>query len=1639
MTSLDSTNQPNPHVADQIEAYLAGGLTGGERAAFESHVAGCPGCGALLEQIREADSALVELFADARPGDGFEDRLIHGLRKSPASRWRSRLKANPAVRMVLHPTVRRAAFGVAAAVVLAAVGHAAKSALERQTLPGMRHGEQFADIPTDLIHWRDRAREAKAANNLRQIGSTALAYSNGDVQSGSYPRTYFDVSSGRVKGVPLPGEPASPPVLDGSNNVTASYFKILKTQDVTPDVFLSPGPATSTLGVWGAQARNNLYTPDKVVASGDGKPIDLYDAYLLPAQNWTTLGGRAPAPPVGGAAHEIVPPVVTAGTISTNGGQAGTTYTLGPSTNVPGSIGTTSTSLTTATTPPTVAATGLSVPTTTPPNAATGALALSGTNTLATLPPASTPDPGVVSGGNTYSYQTEGRVAGKPVDGLGIANGGTPDANGTVVLGRQFVEGKNRETDVGQTINTAAVADGRAGGSGGAGGGGGAGGPGLFRNMAGAQRAPTGVQEGFKPTALGYLGKPGDGEVNHLEKPGDPAASRSEVVALGNEPGKDVRDLSGKPADFSDAPKFDLASGGESAKGKEGPAGPEAKPQAVALAEGSQPGGSAALETPPPATVAPAPATPATPAIPPPPGDTAVTGPSQPSNPSNSAPAEQGTGAKPQPAPAPAPPAPTPAELQAQAMQRKIIRNGEMFFDVDSYDSSMMLVGKIAAEEGAFIATTDSEKLPNGKVKGSVIVRCPPDRLDTLVLKLRGLGDLKSQRIAAQDITKQYTDLESQLRAAHAMEDRLLEIIKDGKGAIKDLLEAEKQLGVWREKLEGLEGEIRYYNNLISLSTLTITLTERDIKTPYATAQSEQVSMGIVAEEVEKARTDAISQIEAAKGRVLESELKKHEAGQFSATIVADVSPDAADPLIDRLKQIGRVARLDRERKQTSEGGTGAPPPGVKIERQDTRLQLSIYNLADVSPRTSTSMNLAAADVEKSYKSIMDQVKAGGGRIISSQLNRPKADQVTGTITFDVPSEKADVLSAAIRSGVEVMRLDVTDAKKGFVLQIFSLASVAPRETTVLQIASRDVPTAFNKLLDAARTAGGRVSTSQLNEQNVANITGTLDFDVPRDNSAKVDAAIREAGLTVTRNVTRSPDSDSTVDSKVRLQVTLIDEINLTARQSIAQTVAARNVPEAFNKLAEALHNAGARIAASQLNDQDKPTVNAQISFSIQREDAAKADAAIREAGLTVVRSVGRSADLQNTVDTKLTYQVMVIDEISLAARQTIAQTVAARNVAEAFNKLVDTLHDAGARVVTSQLNDQDKPTVNAQINFTIEREAAAKAEAAVHDAGETVVRSVARSADLQNTVDTKVSYQVTMVDQRNLQPRETISELVAVKDVPGRYAKVLDALRLLDAQVYSSQLMEQNKNDVSAVLDFAVRRDPAHAAEVAAVERALGDASDIFSRTAVRSQDVTNTVDTKIRYQVTMRDADTQPPRETYTLDSEVSDVDKALADLEAAGIAAGGRAVDSTPSTGRNEKGEPTGHIVLDVPLARAGDIVNAVRDKGHVTATRRTRDDRVPEGDLSRARIDVTISTGAIMAGEGSVWDPIKSGLRTSATGLLLALQYIIVGLCLIGPIVVALWIIYKIIRWARKPEKAEVTEPPAQPPGPVPAAG
>src|SRR4029434_1294746 len=97
--------------------------------------------------------------------------------------------------------------------------------------------------------------------------------------------------------------------------------------------------------------------------------------------------------------------------------------------------------------------------------------------------------------------------------------------------------------------------------------------------------------------------------------------------------------------------------------------------------------------------------------------------------------------------------------------------SGEMEFEVDAFETASATVEKLVdGVKGAFVADKDSKKLTNGKVKGSVTVRVPPEHVDELVSALRKEldknGGLKGVRIGSQDVTKQYYDINARLQAA---------------------------------------------------------------------------------------------------------------------------------------------------------------------------------------------------------------------------------------------------------------------------------------------------------------------------------------------------------------------------------------------------------------------------------------------------------------------------------------------------------------------------------------------------------------------------------------------------------------------------------------------------------------------------------------------------------------------------------------------------------------------------------------------------------------------------------------------------------------------------------------------------------
>jgi len=96
---------------------------------------------------------------------------------------------------------------------------------------------------------RETANRVKCASNLRQIGQALLLYSNDN--KGSYPRTVANSPPNAAQTGELatwgtctrgsdPYSGAAPAARPSNNDVTAALFMLLRTQDITSEVFICP-------------------------------------------------------------------------------------------------------------------------------------------------------------------------------------------------------------------------------------------------------------------------------------------------------------------------------------------------------------------------------------------------------------------------------------------------------------------------------------------------------------------------------------------------------------------------------------------------------------------------------------------------------------------------------------------------------------------------------------------------------------------------------------------------------------------------------------------------------------------------------------------------------------------------------------------------------------------------------------------------------------------------------------------------------------------------------------------------------------------------------------------------------------------------------------------------------------------------------------------------------------------------------------------------------------------------------------------------------------------------------------------------------------------------------------------------------
>ncbi len=179
----------------------------------------------------------------------------------------------------------------------------------------------------------------------------------------------------------------------------------------------------------------------------------------------------------------------------------------------------------------------------------------------------------------------------------------------------------------------------------------------------------------------------------------------------------------------------------------------------------------------------------------------------------------------------------------------------------------------------------------------------------------------------------------------------------------------------------------------------------------------------------------------------------------------------------------------------------------------------------------------------------------------------------------------------------------------------------------------------------------------------------------------------------ISRQYSRSDDTEHTLDSKVQFNLTFVSDETLQPREAVTRVLAVADVSSAYSQILAAAQGAGAKIVAAALDQADSSNPSGQLDLIVSRDRADSVEKAIAEAkGGTISRSVAaRSADLNATTDEKIELRLMISDLSALPARQTTTINVDVSDPESALGDLQAAALAAGGRIVEQHLVKDDK------------------------------------------------------------------------------------------------------------------------------------------------------------------------------------------------------------------------------------------------------------------------------------------------------------------------------------------------------------
>jgi hypothetical protein len=160
-------------------------------------------------------------------------------------------------------------------------------------------------------------------------------------------------------------------------------------------------------------------------------------------------------------------------------------------------------------------------------------------------------------------------------------------------------------------------------------------------------------------------------------------------------------------------------------------------------------------------------------------------------------------------------------------LNKKLMYKANLTMEVEDYAAAQSEVRNMITLSGGYIIGF-TESMSEYEKGGTFIMKVPASGFSPFLNNLEKIKNEGIQRnIEGQDVSEEYVDLESRLKAKQLMESQYIEFMKKATKSA-DLVAFANQLGAIQEQIEQIKGRMRYIDQNVSFSTVELRLYQTD-------------------------------------------------------------------------------------------------------------------------------------------------------------------------------------------------------------------------------------------------------------------------------------------------------------------------------------------------------------------------------------------------------------------------------------------------------------------------------------------------------------------------------------------------------------------------------------------------------------------------------------------------------------------------------------------------------------------------------------------------------------------------------------------------------------------------------------------